>query len=102
MSKLTDKDLIYNIYFGLCRIRYYIDGLTDKEFDNDIKTRDAVKYNLMKIGMWSSKLTKDFTAKYSDFPWLLAMLNIEGFFAEEELLELLRNKGNGYCNILRQ
>lgn len=95
MSKLSDKDLIYNVYMGYCRIRYYMDGLSDAEFEKDIKTRDAVKYNLINIGRWSNRLSTDFKRKYSDFPFIITMLHLDGFFAEEELWELIKNKANG-------
>ena len=95
MSKLSDKNLIYNVYVGFCRIKYYMQCLSNSEFEEDIKTRDAVKYNLINIGMWSNRLSTDFTVKYSDFPFLITMLHMNGFFDEEELWELIKNKENG-------
>jgi len=95
MSKLSDKDLIYNVHLGFCRVIYYMHGLSSSDFYNDIKTQDAVKYNLGKIGIWSSKLKELYPAKYSEFPWYITMLNMEGFFAEEELWEIIKGKENG-------
>lgn len=96
MSKLTDKDLIYNVFVSYCRVKYYILGLSRSEFDIDIKARDAVAYNLSKIGIWSDRLSNEFKEKYSDFPWAwLGMLNNEFFLSEEEIWEIIKSKENG-------
>lgn len=95
MSKLNNKDYIYNINLCFIRIESYISGMTESNFDDDPKTRDAVSYCLLNLGKNYSELSTDMKKTYNGFSSIIGMLHKPGCFAEEDLWEVLKNEDIG-------
>ena len=51
------------------QIEEYTNAITFAEFDNDVKTQDAVMRRIEIIGEAVKKLPNDFRSQYSDIPW---------------------------------
>lgn len=99
MNKLEDRDYIFNINLMLIRIEYYTKGLTETEFYNDPKVRDAVSFCIMNLGYAISKLSDNIRNEYiKDSLSFFTIFQKLGTFGDEELWEMLKDKENGLLN----
>ena len=95
MSKLNDKDYIENIHLAYIRINYYLSGMTESEFNEDPKTRDAISYCLLKLGKSISALSIEIRDSYNGFPSIIGLYGEMNNFSDEELWEMLNNSEFG-------
>lgn len=69
MSKRSPKLLIDDIGESIEKIERYIKGMSQKSFQSDEKTSDAVVRNLEIIGEAAGRLPEDFTDQHSEIEW---------------------------------
>jgi len=69
MSKRDWKLFVMDILESIGKIESYISGLSYEEFENDMKTKDAVVRNLEIIGEAANKIPKEIQIRNSDIPW---------------------------------
>ena len=96
--KNKDNILIQKILKYIQEIYTFIDGYTEKEFQNDKKTINACVFNLSQIGELTSKISDEVIMAHPEIEWrgLKALRNrivhdydgvnltmIWGFFTEE-------------------
>lgn len=79
---MSNKDLIEYVLGSLEYIQNWTSKLSLSEFENDLKTSDAVNFRLNQINFAVSKISLDFKEKYSEFDWNLFHL---ATMPEEEL-----------------
>lgn len=78
MSKPRDvRDYIQDILGSAVNIQDYILGMTQEQFLEDKKTRDAVVRNLEIIGEATNKIPQHIRDKHAKIPWheIIAMRN---------------------------
>jgi|SRR5690606_9475467 len=68
---MTNKELIKYILGSIEYIQNWTSNLSLSEFENDLKTSDAVNFRLGQINLALSKISSDFKEKYSEFDWVL-------------------------------
>lgn len=69
MSKRNNLVLLADIIEAINNIQEYLQGLSEDDFYNDKKTKDAVVRNLEIIGEASKQVTEEFKIQYPDVEW---------------------------------
>jgi len=69
MSRRGDADLVADILEAAFRIGEYIRGMTFGEFENDMKTQDAVVRNIEIVGEAVKRLSSEFKRRHPEVPW---------------------------------
>ena len=69
MSKRGSIELLSDIRETITRIRIYIEGMNYQEFLSDMKTQDAVVWNLEIIGEATNNLSNELRQRHSEVPW---------------------------------
>lgn len=99
MTNEKDKKLLFDIFLSFCRLKYYIEDTTASKLKKDVKTRDAIGYNLRIMGELVDKLSSDFREKHYRIAWsLLVLFRIPFFYAESEIWSILKDEDNGILN----
>jgi hypothetical protein len=96
MAGLTYLDHIHNLALCSVRIKYYLVGITRDQFEEDPKTRDAVRYCLYIMGKSLEGITNKILKEYPGFPpWLKLVLCLDGGYGEDELWDVLKDSEVG-------
>ncbi len=96
MAKLTSLDHLENIMVSLNRIAFYVSGLKETQFEDDIKTKDAVYRCIEILGFSSSQLPKELTGKYPQISWaMINMLCVQNCFSDDDLWSILHDQDFG-------
>jgi uncharacterized protein with HEPN domain len=66
---MTNKDLIEYVLGSIEYLRDWTSNISLSDFENDLKTQDAVYFRLNQINYATSKISSDFKEKYSEFNW---------------------------------
>lgn len=82
--KREAKILLDDIASSIVLIRKYTEGMTREEFQDDIKTQDAVTRRFEIIGEAAKGVPKDFKDLHPEVPWKLIVglrdILIHGYF----------------------
>ena len=95
MNNLRDKDCIHNITIAMIRINFYLDGMTELEFNKDIKTQDAVSYCLLKLATQIKELPNRIKDSLSGFILIFGAFQEIKNFTEDDLWDVLKNEDIG-------
>jgi len=75
---------VHDILEAIEKIETYIEGYSYAEFQNDMKTKDAVVRNLEIIGEAAAQIPPEIRENYSEIPWsqIVGLRNrlVHGYF----------------------
>lgn len=99
MTYSNDKHLIFDIFFCFCRIQYYVENTTELKLKNDPKTRDAIAYNMWRIGYSIKKLPGYLKSRYNHFPWdQLELFSNVNYYREDQTWTVVKHQEVGVLN----
>lgn len=69
MSERSPEVLIRDILDSIRSIKSYTEGISQQDFENDPKTKDAVVMHFIVIGEASNRLPEYFKNEHAHIPW---------------------------------
>lgn len=69
MSERSPEVLIRDILDSIRSIKSYTEGISQQDFENDPKTKDAVVMHFIVIGEASNRLPESFKNGHAHIPW---------------------------------